>query len=202
MLERLDLGNAVCPLCAGTGRDPKKRKRACPRCSGDGKVSCCTTCGELMPCSGTLPDTYDQTYCARRWVLETAAECCGVRLDPESPFGIAEAEQPSVPTVHSDNCYICNDPDYARYGLPLCRPCILCGGHVAADDVRCDGCGADQEVVHMLINSNVSVEKIQKACVFGVYVDTAYETRFCAADTRAAVARILTEQAKNVSDKL
>jgi hypothetical protein len=135
-------------------------------------------------------------------VLETAAECCGVRLDPESPFGIAEAEQPSVPTVHSDNCYICNDPDYARYGLPLCRPCILCGGHVAADDVRCDGCGADQEVVHMLINSNVSVEKIQKACVFGVYVDTAYETRFCAADTRAAVARILTEQAKNVSDKL
>lgn len=40
-------------------------------------------------------------------------------------------------------CYICEDPEFARMGLPLCRACPKCGGHVAADDTVCDDCGHD-----------------------------------------------------------
>ena len=50
----------------------------------------------------------------------------------------------STPTVTSDSCYICNDPEFAQMGLPLCYPCKFCGGHVAADDTICDECGKDQ----------------------------------------------------------
>lgn len=46
-------------------------------------------------------------------------------------------------TVYHDNCYICNDDEFARMGLPLCYPCTKCGGHVAADDTVCDDCGFD-----------------------------------------------------------
>jgi hypothetical protein len=28
-------------------------------------------------------------------------------------------------------------------GLPLCRPCSECKGHIAADDSVCDDCGHD-----------------------------------------------------------
>jgi hypothetical protein len=50
----------------------------------------------------------------------------------------------STPTVFREGCYICEDPDFARMGLPLCRPCDKCKtGHVAADDSRCDDCGYD-----------------------------------------------------------
>lgn len=50
----------------------------------------------------------------------------------------------STPTVYREGCYICEDPEFAQMGLPLCFPCALCGGHVAADDSVCDDCGADQ----------------------------------------------------------
>lgn len=46
--------------------------------------------------------------------------------------------------IYNARCYICRDPDYAQMGLPLCYPCVKCGGHVAADDTRCDDCGEDQ----------------------------------------------------------
>jgi len=45
--------------------------------------------------------------------------------------------------VYSDTCYICNDPEFALMGLPLCFPCKMCGGHVSADDTVCDECGYD-----------------------------------------------------------
>lgn len=48
-------------------------------------------------------------------------------------------------TVYSVDCYICRDPEFALYGLPLCRACPYCGGHVAADDTRCDVCGRDDQ---------------------------------------------------------
>ena len=51
----------------------------------------------------------------------------------------------TTPVVYSPTCYICNDPDYARMGLPLCRACPVCGGHVAADDTRCDDCGLSDQ---------------------------------------------------------
>lgn len=47
----------------------------------------------------------------------------------------------SVAVVHSASCYICNDPEFAQMGLPLCRACCRCGGHVPADDDQCDACG-------------------------------------------------------------
>lgn len=43
----------------------------------------------------------------------------------------------SKPVVYSDTCYICNDPDFERMNLPLCRPCDVCGAHVAADETIC-----------------------------------------------------------------
>jgi len=50
----------------------------------------------------------------------------------------------SVPVVYSDSCYICTDPEFAQMGLPLCRECPECGGHVPADDTICDDCEADE----------------------------------------------------------
>ena len=50
----------------------------------------------------------------------------------------------SEPTVYSSECYICNDPDFAQMGLPLCFSCSECGGHCAADDPACDDCGKKQ----------------------------------------------------------
>jgi hypothetical protein len=50
----------------------------------------------------------------------------------------------STPIVHRDGCYICEDPEFAQMGLPLCRKCPKCGGHIAADDTVCDDCGYDE----------------------------------------------------------
>lgn len=50
----------------------------------------------------------------------------------------------STPTVYRRGCYICEDPEFAQMGLPLCRACSACGGHVAADDSVCDDCGVDE----------------------------------------------------------
>ena len=44
----------------------------------------------------------------------------------------------STPTVYNKSCYICNDPEFAQMGLPLCYACIVCGAHVPADDIICD----------------------------------------------------------------
>ena len=49
----------------------------------------------------------------------------------------------STPVVYRSGCYICEDPEFAQMGLPLCRMCGHCGGHIAADDSRCDDCGLD-----------------------------------------------------------
>lgn len=49
----------------------------------------------------------------------------------------------STTTVHRDGCYICEDPEFSLMGLPLCWPCEKCGGHVPADDTRCDVCEHD-----------------------------------------------------------
>lgn len=50
----------------------------------------------------------------------------------------------TTPIVYSADCYICNDPEFAQMGLPLCRKCPKCEGHVAADDSVCDDCGYDE----------------------------------------------------------
>jgi hypothetical protein len=49
----------------------------------------------------------------------------------------------STPTVHREGCYICEDPEFAQMGLPLCQECPQCGGHIPADDPGCDDCDYD-----------------------------------------------------------
>lgn len=51
----------------------------------------------------------------------------------------------TTPVIQRAGCYICDDPEYALMGLPLCYPCPACGGHIAADDCVCDDCGRDCE---------------------------------------------------------
>lgn len=56
--------------------------------------------------------------------------------------GRRDPSKRSVPTAHRDGCYICEDPEFALMGLPLCRFCPECKtGHVAADSATCDDCG-------------------------------------------------------------
>ena len=56
----------------------------------------------------------------------------------------------TTPKVYREGCYICEDPDFAQMGLPLCRTCPACieagrgNGHIAADDTQCDECGYDE----------------------------------------------------------
>lgn len=53
----------------------------------------------------------------------------------------------STPVVFRSGCYICEDPEFAQMGLPLCRKCPECvrqgrgPGHIAADETACDECG-------------------------------------------------------------
>jgi hypothetical protein len=57
----------------------------------------------------------------------------------------------SVPNldIFRNDCYICRDPEFAQMGLPLCKPCEACKtGHVPADDVICDNCGADAQELY------------------------------------------------------
>lgn len=63
-----------------------------------------------------------------------------------APFGslpVLPVALQTKPVVFKSGCYICEDPDYARYGLPLCQKCPLCGGHVPADSTVCDECSWD-----------------------------------------------------------
>ena len=52
----------------------------------------------------------------------------------------------STPRVKRAGCYICEDMEFARMGLPLCSPCCQCrangtDGHIPADDTECEDCG-------------------------------------------------------------
>lgn len=65
--------------------------------------------------------------------------------DPAYP--LLKDEMVTVPKVHRAGCYICEDMEFARMGLPLCNGCCKCSkkqgttaGHIAADDGFCDDC--------------------------------------------------------------
>lgn len=49
----------------------------------------------------------------------------------------------TTPVVFREGCYICEDPEFAQMGLPLCRKCPECQGHIPADDSVCDDCMCD-----------------------------------------------------------
>lgn len=49
-----------------------------------------------------------------------------------------------VESIYRESCYICTDPEFAQMGLPLCRKCPVCGGHISADDTECWDCGYEE----------------------------------------------------------
>lgn len=60
------------------------------------------------------------------------------RMKPDDPaYWMLFDGVVSTPIVYDPNCYICNDPEFAQMGLPLCYACLVCCGHVAADDCVC-----------------------------------------------------------------
>lgn len=65
MMGRLDLCEAECTMCSSTGKDPKNRKRPCPKCWGTGQMSVCTNCGEVYG-EGCVDTALDQTYCTKK----------------------------------------------------------------------------------------------------------------------------------------
>jgi hypothetical protein len=53
----------------------------------------------------------------------------------------------TTPVVDDEDCYICQDPEFAQMGMPLCSFCPGClrtgerFGHIPADDTVCTVCG-------------------------------------------------------------
>lgn len=63
-------------------------------------------------------------------------------MKPNDPaYWMLSDDFTTTPKIHREGCYICEDPEFAQMGLPLCNPCPVCGGHVPADDEGCDDCG-------------------------------------------------------------
>lgn len=72
-------------------------------------------------------------------------------MRPDDPaYWMLFDDYTTTPVVNDNNCYICNDPEFAQMGLPLCRKCPKCqeekrgDGHVPADDTVCTICGYDE----------------------------------------------------------
>lgn len=64
---------------------------------------------------------------------------------PDDPaYALLLDDFTTTPVVFRKGCYICEDPEFAQMGLPLCTRCPSCGGHVPADDTVCDSCGLDE----------------------------------------------------------
>ena len=79
-------------------------------------------------------------------LISKLADDIGIEMNDNDPCGFKHLpeEQWSKSDVYHPNCYICNDPDFATHGMPLCFACSECGGHVSADDDVCDVCGFSQ----------------------------------------------------------
>lgn len=59
----------------------------------------------------------------------------------------------SKPVVFKEGCYICEDEEFSLMGLPLCRDCPKCQGHISADGTVCDDCGFDER--ESLLNEGI-----------------------------------------------
>lgn len=65
---------------------------------------------------------------------------------PDDPaYFLLDNAPTTTQRVHRKRCYICEDREFARMGLPLCSPCCQCVakgkiGHIPADNDHCDDC--------------------------------------------------------------
>ena len=67
-----------------------------------------------------------------------------IPLKPDDPaYWMLKDEHVSIPQIFRPDCYICTDPEFALIGVPLCRRCTFCDGHIAGDDTVCSDCGRD-----------------------------------------------------------
>jgi hypothetical protein len=65
---------------------------------------------------------------------------------------------PTHDEIYRDDCYICTDPEFALMGLPVCKPCDECGGHVPADDIECENGHVPPEYIEMMKEDGVYEE--------------------------------------------
>jgi hypothetical protein len=105
----------------------------------NGKPEPCFHCGK--DCGGTCLNLKDSTQ------MKTTDPAYWMLSSPNIPV--------TPKNVHRDGCYICEDPEFAQMGLPLCQPCPECSkaetsvgaqptkGHIPADDPICEDCGFD-----------------------------------------------------------
>lgn len=73
-----------------------------------------------------------------------------VPMQPDDPaYHLLLDDVTTTPVVYRPGCFICEDPEFAQMGLPLCQLCPACtkannnvkSGHIPADDETCDDCG-------------------------------------------------------------
>ena len=71
-----------------------------------------------------------------------AAGNASVAANPSDPaFWMLLDGHTSAPVVYREGCYICEDPEFAQMGLPLCRPCPEC---VRERLVLCPACNGQR----------------------------------------------------------
>jgi hypothetical protein len=69
-----------------------------------------------------------------------------VPMKPSDPaYWMLSDEHTTTPVIYREGCYICEDPEFAQMGMPLCYKCSKCQGHVPADDTVCDDCEESQD---------------------------------------------------------
>jgi hypothetical protein len=73
-----------------------------------------------------------------------------VKMRPDDPaYWMLFDDFTTTPVIYREGCYICEDKEFAQMGLPLCRICPKCDGHVPADDSICDDCGNDEQPIEL-----------------------------------------------------
>lgn len=101
-----------------------------------------------------------------KWILSADSGIPITVTQPDDPaYALLLDPHTSTSTVYKRGCYICEDPEFAAMGLPLCNSCGLCGGHVAADNVECDDCGADQEMLYHWHKEGTGPSPYEDLCV-------------------------------------
>lgn len=101
------------------------------------------TTDQALKVQGLIDDAWN-----RHQAGDDGALAHSVASKPYDPaFALLLDGKTSTPVVHLEGCYICEDPEFAAMGLPLCFKCPACVrkgetlGHIAADDTKCDICG-------------------------------------------------------------